>query len=281
MLSRETTLTSFHTAILDFWAIGRLFALFPNSTPQHVTNLRTILVSNASLGYTAIKKLELHKFILRTSPLWKESANKAVEQTKAYNVEQVVSGDLTWLWDPPKALGDCLEASLGAIFIDSNFEFGPVFAALDRLYGDLMPLITSVEISVRDTAISQLQHVADASSRQDPHSQLLNLVITRQCRKTVITYVLIADCRSLGSFSSSCSYEHTEIELDYVAECTFHGINLGTERDRSKTVAKQLVSRHALDRFQEDPELLNKCDCASQSITCELKMLKIDVEMDD
>lgn len=122
--------------------------MFPESTPQHLTNLRTVLVSNPSLGYMAIRMLDMPKYIQHSSPLLTEAMDSAVKQSAGYDWDRVVNGDMTWLWEPPKALGDCLEAAIGAIFIDAKFEFEPVYKALDRIYGELMPLMSVVDNQV-------------------------------------------------------------------------------------------------------------------------------------
>lgn len=72
-----------------------------------------------------------------------------VAQAAAYDWSAVVSGDLTWLWDPPKVLGDCLEASLGAIFVDAGCRIEAVYRVLDALYEGVVPLLSQVESRVR------------------------------------------------------------------------------------------------------------------------------------
>lgn len=51
--------------------------------------------------------------------------------------------------------------------------------------------------------------------------------------------------------------------MNYTAVCTLHGKVLSTQQSKSKTVARQLASRHAVERLNNEPELLKLCDCAS------------------
>lgn len=67
-------------------------------------------------------------------------------QAEEVEWETSVSGDLTFMWDPPKALGDGLEAALGAVFVDSGCKLDTVFAVLDKAYGADLPLLEQAEL---------------------------------------------------------------------------------------------------------------------------------------
>lgn len=142
-------------ALLDFWATDLLFKLFPSSTPRHLTFLRAVLVSNPTLAFLAAR-LQVHRTILHSSPLLELAMLETVQQTSKYTWSDVVSGDLTWLWDPPKVMGDCFEAVLGAIFVDAGCALPPVFDVLDLVFAGVKELLPAVESRVGSASVSQL-----------------------------------------------------------------------------------------------------------------------------
>ncbi|KAM0751249.1 hypothetical protein T439DRAFT_325399 [Meredithblackwellia eburnea MCA 4105] len=133
-------------AILDYWATTRLWSHFGSTTnflnPKRLSFLRAILVSNATLAFLAIKVLGIHSSILRNSFHLDTEIRQSVESCEAWGLERVVNEPLTWSWDPPKVLGDVLEALLGAVFVDSGCTLQPVLRILDNvLFRDVMPLV--------------------------------------------------------------------------------------------------------------------------------------------
>jgi hypothetical protein len=69
----------------------------------------------------------------------------------------------------------------------------------------------------------------------------------------------------LKLFLPAPSNDRPETDMNYTAVCTFHGKILSVQQSKAKTVAKQLASRHALERLNLEPELRKLCDCASVS----------------
>lgn len=104
-----------------------------------------MLVSNPALSLLSTKVLQLQKNILHTSPLLDQAMRTAVLESESYNYSDMLN-DLTWLWDPPKVLGDVFESIIGAIFVDSKFQLEIVLDVLDRMYRDVLPLLRDVEI---------------------------------------------------------------------------------------------------------------------------------------
>lgn len=120
-----------------------------------LTFLRATLVSNTPLCYVALLKLNLHHVILHSSPFLERAMQDAYQEVSEVGNESggweqlLVSGDLTWVWEGPKPLGDVLEASLGAVFVDAGWEVGPVYEVLDRVFGELLPLLGEVGYELR------------------------------------------------------------------------------------------------------------------------------------
>ncbi|GAA5826093.1 hypothetical protein JCM11251_007161 [Rhodosporidiobolus azoricus] len=231
-------------AILDFWCTSRLFSRAPTATPRDLTYKRALLVSNGVLALLSLRVLELHKAVLHSSAALEQAMQEASEKAAAFGWRDVVEGGLTWLWQPPKVLGDVLEAILAAIFIDSGLTLEPVFAVLDRLYAEIMPLLEEGEV-------------------RDPFSKFLMFRDSHGCQQMGIrlTRVDPSDPSTLPNSAhvlprpSDAAAISKATEPYYLAQPIFHSsssssahaLSFAPARSSSKQVAKQLAARSALD----------------------------------
>ncbi|KAJ5799821.1 uncharacterized protein N7518_001889 [Penicillium psychrosexuale] len=119
-------------ALLDMVCVEHLFHRFPNRDPQWLTEHKMAMVSNKFLGALAVK-LGLHVHLQHFSnPLMIQNSKYAEEIQLA---ESESNGEVDyWLSssDSPKCLPDMLEAYLGAIFVDSGFDFTVIEAFFNR-----------------------------------------------------------------------------------------------------------------------------------------------------
>ncbi|KUL90852.1 hypothetical protein ZTR_00903 [Talaromyces verruculosus] len=112
-------------SLLDMVCVEDLYERFPDRDPQWLTEHKMAMVSNKFLGSLAIR-LDLHTHLQYFSNPLQAQIAQAVEDSKlAYESHQSVD---FWLMteDPPKCLSDMVEAYLGAIFVDSGFDFGVI-----------------------------------------------------------------------------------------------------------------------------------------------------------
>ncbi|KAJ5705739.1 hypothetical protein N7536_001428 [Penicillium majusculum] len=119
-------------ALLDMVCVEHLFHRFPDRDPQWLTEHKMAMVSNKFLGALAVK-LGLHLHLQHFSnPLMIQNSKYAEELQLA---ESESNGEVDyWLStsDSPKCLPDMLEAYLGAIFVDSGFDFTVIEAFFKR-----------------------------------------------------------------------------------------------------------------------------------------------------
>ncbi|CAI7569619.1 unnamed protein product [Penicillium glandicola] len=119
-------------ALLDMVCVEHLFHRFPNRDPQWLTEHKMAMVSNKFLGALAVK-LGLHLHLQHFSnPIMTQNSKYAEELQLA---ESEGNGEVDyWLStsDSPKCLPDMLEAYLGAIFVDSGFDFTVIEAFFKR-----------------------------------------------------------------------------------------------------------------------------------------------------
>lgn len=122
-------------ACLDWVCIWWLFTSNPTRGPQWLTEHKMAMVSNrflASLGAL----LGFHKLIHASSPaLYEEIAKYAARVQEGYGQDGVTPDAWTGISSgasPPKALADLVESYLGAVLIDSGFDFGEIEKFFER-----------------------------------------------------------------------------------------------------------------------------------------------------
>ncbi|KAL2853696.1 hypothetical protein BJX68DRAFT_274791 [Aspergillus pseudodeflectus] len=113
-------------SLFDMVCVEDLFARYPDRDPQWLTEHKMAMVSNKFLGALAVK-LKLHKHLRHFSNPLQSQISNYVEEIEAAELEhETVVNFWTETTDPPKCLPDMVEAYLGAVFVDSNFDFNVV-----------------------------------------------------------------------------------------------------------------------------------------------------------
>ncbi|BGP37196.1 Dicer-like protein 1 [Rhodotorula kratochvilovae] len=201
-----------------------------------LTFLRALLVSNGTLAALAVRKLQLHRVSLHSSPALEVAMRDAAREAEGFAWSDVADGHLTFMWAPPKVLGDVVEALLAVVFIDRGLDVAPVFAVLDRLYADILP------------------HLRNEGTR-DPYSRLVLWKDAHACTEFAIRVTPLPPSASVPTLPSTTS-RGTHNPL-YSAACMFHGRALATRESESKAVARQLAAREALRVLEGE----GRCGC--------------------
>ncbi|KAF9870302.1 RNase3 domain protein [Colletotrichum karsti] len=124
-------------ALLDMVCVDFLFNKFPNADPQWLTEHKMAMVSNQFLASLSVK-LGFHKHMLvSTSSMFnqKEEYVSSLEFAKAEaeGEDGMFSQDYwTAVKHSPKYLSDILEAYVGAIFVDSEYNYDEVRKFFDK-----------------------------------------------------------------------------------------------------------------------------------------------------
>ncbi|KAI5363134.1 putative ribonuclease III domain, helicase, dicer dimerization domain-containing protein [Septoria linicola] len=119
-------------ALLDQASITYLFHKYPDKDPQWLTEHKMAMVSNKFLGALCVN-IGFHKHLRHYNAILQS-------QITAYAADLLeakrVAGDSRDYWttvsDPPKCLPDIVEAYIGAIFIDSDFNYSEVQRFFDE-----------------------------------------------------------------------------------------------------------------------------------------------------
>lgn len=119
-------------ALLDMASITHLFYRFPDKDPQWLTEHKMAMVSNKFLSAVCVN-MGFYKHLRYGSSILEH-------QIRAYITElleaKATAGSSRDYWtsvsDPPKCLPDIVESFVGAMFIDSDFDYNVVQDFFDR-----------------------------------------------------------------------------------------------------------------------------------------------------
>ncbi|KAI1102779.1 hypothetical protein F4804DRAFT_333938 [Jackrogersella minutella] len=125
-------------SLLDMVCVDFLFHRYPSADPQWLTEHKMAMVSNQFLGCLCVSLgLQTHMLSM-TGGLQKEIAEyvAAITQARKTAEEEAESANLGrasyarnfWVdvQRPPKALPDIVESYIGALFVDSEYDYGQV-----------------------------------------------------------------------------------------------------------------------------------------------------------
>ena len=119
-------------ALLDMASITHLFFRFPDKDPQWLTEHKMAMVSNKFLGAVCVN-MGFHRHLRHSNGMLRHQIQEYVtDLTEAKRVAGDARDYWTTVSDPPKCLPDIVEAFIGAMFIDSNFNYGEVLRFFDE-----------------------------------------------------------------------------------------------------------------------------------------------------
>ncbi|KAF2796271.1 hypothetical protein K505DRAFT_415880 [Melanomma pulvis-pyrius CBS 109.77] len=119
-------------SLLDQVFIQHLFYRFPHKDPQWLTEHKMPMVSNKFLGAVCVK-LGFHSHIRQNNSALNSHIRDYVGEIQEAESEPNAAQDY-WVHvnrEPPKCLADVVEAYVGAMFVDSEFDFSVVQTFFD------------------------------------------------------------------------------------------------------------------------------------------------------
>ena len=115
--------------LYDMTVADFLFHKYPNRGPQYLTEHKDVMVSNKFMAHLCVK-LGLHRYIYyASSAATVARCNSYVDQYRdAVDQDRPAQNPNFWydLEAEPKMFADVVESLVGAMFIDSDFDFGVV-----------------------------------------------------------------------------------------------------------------------------------------------------------
>ncbi|MBW0488249.1 hypothetical protein O181_027964 [Austropuccinia psidii MF-1] len=225
-------------AVLDLWIIDRLYRRFSPLTSAELTTMRASLVSNGTLGFLALRKLSLESLILhRLDGFVPNQVQDAMKDFSPFDTLASFFANLTNVFvvpDPPKVLGDVVEAIIGGVFIDSGLTIEPAFKVLDRIYEDALGQLSKCE-------------------PRDPMTRLQLLRNSSGCKQIVSHWGELKIANHVESEIEEGSPKLANLGEETEQECwiSFHGHRVGASVcQRSRLITEQRASLEALKKIE-------------------------------
>jgi len=120
-----------------------LYDQFPNATSHQLSLPRSKVICAASLAHIAVNRLELHKMILANNIELNLAIDRSVSVLTGVSGKEIIEAG--WKFDPPKALSDVFESVIGAVLVDSGYDYEKTVSVLEHIMSDVLdPLSPSV-----------------------------------------------------------------------------------------------------------------------------------------
>ncbi|EJD06192.1 uncharacterized protein FOMMEDRAFT_145449 [Fomitiporia mediterranea MF3/22] len=126
-------------AVIELVVTTYLYNKFPGANSGQMSWARARAICNTTLAALAVNRLSLHKYLLANCVELSEDVAKEVEILSAASYEDVSLND--WRYDPPKVLGDIFESVIGAVFVDSGFDYTITAPIIEELMKDVLVLL--------------------------------------------------------------------------------------------------------------------------------------------
>ncbi|KAK6533348.1 Dicer-like protein 1 [Orbilia ellipsospora] len=219
-------------ALIDMACVEDLWERFPGKDPQWLTEHKMSMINNRFQGALCVK-LGLHRHLRAMGAHINALVQEYVQLIT--EAETVSNGSVDYWIDvkqPPKVLPDILEAYVGALFVDSHFDYNVV---TDFFRTHIRPFFLDMSIF-------------DSFAGNHPVTHL----------STRMTELGCTDWRIL-------SKEHRDRDNSYILSCVmFHTSILAEGKAASQKNARTNAAKHALVKLDKmsTAEFLKTCTCA-------------------
>ena len=144
--------------------IKYLYGKYPEATSHQLALPRTKAICAPTLANIAVRKLGLHNRILLNSLELSRAIDQYVPLLENVSGEEIVR--LGWKFDPPKVLSDVFESLLGAVLVDSGYDYEKTASVVEYIMEDVLEALSP-------------------AVAKDPVSELVEWVAGKGCSKTV------------------------------------------------------------------------------------------------
>lgn len=126
-------------AVIDLVVANYLFAKYPKATSGQISWARSRAVCAPALAAVAVKQLSLHKYMLANNVELSKAVSDQIDVLTAVPYEDIVKN--AWHFDPPKAVSDVLESVLGAVLVDSGYDFAIASRIAEKVLKDILEVL--------------------------------------------------------------------------------------------------------------------------------------------
>ncbi|KAF8881944.1 hypothetical protein CPB84DRAFT_1791372 [Gymnopilus junonius] len=138
-------------AIIELVVMKYLFDKFPHATSHQLSLSRARAICSPTLAYLTVKRLGLHKMMLVNSMALSQALNVYVPLFEGLSGKEVVKA--SWKYDPPKALSDVFESIIGAVLVDSGYDYEKTAAVVEYVMDDVLEALSP---AVQKDPVSEL-----------------------------------------------------------------------------------------------------------------------------
>ncbi|KAI0097378.1 hypothetical protein GGR51DRAFT_553131 [Nemania sp. FL0031] len=222
-------------ALLDMVCVDYLFCKFPGADPQWLTEHKMAMVSNQFLGCLCVS-LDLQKHMVSMSgglqqeifdyvTAITEARIQAEDEAETSGLGRAAYARNYWMNEkqPPKSLPDIVEAYIGAIFVDSEYNYDEVQRFFDA---HVLPYFEDI-------------HIYDTYAKNHPVTRLSNML------------AIELHCKNWRIMSSETDDEDREFAATkIVAGVVIHGAVRESAFSESGRYAKLKVAQKLLRRLK-------------------------------
>jgi endoribonuclease Dicer len=117
-----------------------LYQKFPEANSGQLSWARSRAVCSPALASVAVNRLGLHKMLLINNVELSIAIGKYIPILQETSSEEIIHSG--WKHDPPKALSDVLESTLGAVFVDLDYNFEKASVIAETVLQDLLVVLS-------------------------------------------------------------------------------------------------------------------------------------------
>jgi endoribonuclease Dicer len=143
--------------------LENVFHRFPSGTSGQLSWARARAVCAPSLALIATRELAVTKYLLHNNPDLGIAVSHYLTILETCTYEDMVLAG--WKYDPPKVISDLTESVIGAMFVDSDWDYELCKDIIEKLFKPLLDLLRP-------------------DLPRDPPGELLMWVAKSGCRKT-------------------------------------------------------------------------------------------------
>ncbi|CAK5264308.1 unnamed protein product, partial [Mycena citricolor] len=158
-------------AVLELVVVEYLYRKFPVANSGQLSWARSRVVCAPALATVGVQRLQLHQSLLVNNFELSREMERHVPLLQACSpLETVQRG---WRYDPPKALSDVFESVIGAVFVDSGYDYQRTALVVEHVMSDLLDVLSP---AVQRDPISELMEWAAAAGCLSPKRILFKSV---------------------------------------------------------------------------------------------------------
>ncbi|KAG5723949.1 Dicer-like protein 1 [Termitomyces sp. T112] len=193
-------------SLLDLVVLDYLFKKFPNATSHQLSLPRAKAVCSPSLASLAVRRLNLHRILLVNRMDLMEAIESYVPLLRSTTGKEIV--ERGWKYDPPKALSDVFESVMGAVLVDSAYNYDKTAAVVENSMEDILSAL-SPSIAL-DPVTTLRQWIAEAGcsklsieKRKRIHNGMESDGVAVLVHGTIVTGPILAASQSVSKFIAS------------------------------------------------------------------------------